>query len=249
MPAPFLLLSTRPELEASQAEYNSFLSMMELEPEQLHHIRVDQAPLPPINLDDYSGVILGGGPFNSTSKNKSELQLRVEGELSELIREIAARDFPLFAACYGIGLIGLALGGLVDQTYGEAPGCITIEITADGVQDPILEGMPNSFTSIVGHTEACTVLPDNATVLLRGVACPVQMYRVGQNLYVTQFHPELEAETFAQRLRIYRENGYYPPEEYQRIVDEAIAADLTVDNRLLLNFRKRYERSLAVVTS
>ncbi|MDO5077443.1 glutamine amidotransferase [Corynebacterium sp.] len=249
MSAPFLLLSTRPELEASQAEYNSFLSMMELEADQLHHIRVDQAPLPQIRLEEYSGIVIGGGPFNTTSPEKSNLQVRVERELAELIRDVVKQDFPLFAACYGIGLFGLALGGVVDRTYGEAPGCITIEATEAGAQDPLLEGMPNSFTSIVGHTEACTELPDNATVLLQGAACPVQMYRVGRNVYATQFHPELEVETFAQRLRIYRDNGYYPPEEYQRIVDEARAADLTVDNQLLLNFRKRFERALTPVTS
>lgn len=242
MPAPFLLLSTRPEDEAAQAEYTSFLAMAELEPEQLRHIRVDKAPLPPINLDEYSGIILGGGPFNSTSETKSELQLRVEADLIALIQQCAANDFPMFAACYGIGLFGLALGGVVDRTYGEAPGCITISQTEESAKDPIFESMPESFTSIVGHTEACSELPPNSTVLLTGEACPVQMYRVGEHLYVTQFHPELDVETFAQRLRIYRNNGYYPPEEYQRIVDEAVAADLTVDNRLLLNFRRRYER-------
>lgn len=242
MSAPFLLLSTRPEDEAAQAEYDSFLSMMKLERDQLHHIRVEKAPLPPIDLKRYSGLILGGGPFNSTSTEKSDLQMRVESELSALIRTIADRDYPLFAACYGIGLFGLALGGIVDRTYGEAPGCITLRITEEGAADPILAGMPETFTSIVGHTEACSELPPNSTVLVTGQACPTQMYRVGTNLYVTQFHPELEVETFAQRLRIYRDNGYYPPNEYQRIVDEAIAADLTVDNRLLLNFRRRYER-------
>ncbi len=103
--------------------------------------------------------------------------------------------------------------------------------------------MPDSFSTLVGHVEAADAVPDGAVHLVRGQACPIQMYRLNNNVYVTQFHPELEPETFAQRLRIYRDNGYYDPSEYHRIADEAFRADLTVDNLLLQNFRSRYQRA------
>ena len=63
---PFLLLSTRPEREAVTAEYHSFRTIMDLSPEELVQIRVNETSLPDIDFSDYSGVILGGGPFNAS---------------------------------------------------------------------------------------------------------------------------------------------------------------------------------------
>ena len=39
---PFLLLSTRPEREAVTAEYHSFRTIMDLSPEELVQIRVNE---------------------------------------------------------------------------------------------------------------------------------------------------------------------------------------------------------------
>src|SRR3954452_25619132 len=63
---PFLLLSSRPEDEAADGEYAAFLRFSGLFPEQLHRVRMEAAPLPKIRLDDWSGIFLGGGPFNSS---------------------------------------------------------------------------------------------------------------------------------------------------------------------------------------
>src|SRR5699024_11844404 len=51
--------------------------------------------LPEITLADYSGVIVGGSPFNSSDpeQSKSPVQRRVEGELTTLLDEIVDRDF------------------------------------------------------------------------------------------------------------------------------------------------------------
>ena len=44
-------------------------------------------------------------------------------------------------------------------------------------------------------------------MLATGADCPVQMYRVGEHVYVTQFHPELDADDLAARMRIYQHAG------------------------------------------
>ena len=51
--------------------------------------------------------------------------------------------------------------------------------------DPVYVTVPvyPPFHAIVGHKEACRVLPDGATLLAAGAACPVQMFRMGQNVY------------------------------------------------------------------
>ena len=35
-------------------------------------------------------------------------------------------------------------------------------------------------------------MPPHAVVLASSATCPVQAFRVGRNLYATQFHPELD---------------------------------------------------------
>ncbi|MEZ2121286.1 MULTISPECIES: glutamine amidotransferase [unclassified Corynebacterium] len=239
---PFLLLSTRPEDDAAESEFSSFLSMMELKPDFLIQKRVNREPLGRVILDDYSGIIVGGGPYNATEPDKTDHQVRVETCLNTVIRECIERDFPLFGACFGVGAVGSVAGGIIDRHYGEKPRCILVDVTDEGRGDPILDGLPHRFPTIVGHKEATRELPPGATLLVRGEDCPIQMYRIKRHIYVTQFHPELELESFRDRLEVYRDAGYYDPDEFDSIIESCSGHDLSTDNRLLRNFAHRYAR-------
>lgn len=103
------------------------------------------------------------------------------------------------------------LGGTVDRTYGEGLGAIEVTLTDAAASDPLLAGLPQTFSAFVGHKEACNGAPPGVTMLGTGEACPVQMYRHGDNVYVTQFHPELDVDALEQRMSIYRNAGYFPP--------------------------------------
>ena len=103
---PFLLLATRAEDAVAEAERTAFLRFGRLADESLRSIRMEAAPLPALDLDEYSGVIVGGSPFNASDSEKSSVQLRVEREMSALLDEVVAREFPFFGACYGIGTLG-----------------------------------------------------------------------------------------------------------------------------------------------
>jgi len=113
-----------------------------------------------------------------TPDHKSETQHRVERELAGLLDIIVAQDFPFLGACYGVGTLGRHQGALIDRTYGETLGGVTVKLTADGLQDPLLAGLDERFAAFVGHKEACTVLPGNAVLLAGSAACPVQMFRI-----------------------------------------------------------------------
>jgi len=97
---PFLLLSTRAEDLAADEEYEAFLACTKLPEERLRRHRLEAAPLPPLELDDYAGILIGGGPFNSSDPegSKSPVQQRVERELAAVLDEIVGRDFPFFGA-------------------------------------------------------------------------------------------------------------------------------------------------------
>jgi GMP synthase (glutamine-hydrolysing) len=239
---PFLLLSSRAEDAAADGEYEAFLRLTGLSTGQLHRIRMESSPLPGLNLDEYSGVFLGGGPFNSSDppEVKSAVQHRVEKELRALLDEIVERDFPFLGCCYGIGTLGVHQGGIVDRTYTEPVSCVQISLTAEGLADPLLAGMPAAFDAFVGHKEACRVLPPSAVLLASSPGCPVQMFRVKRNLYATQFHPELDVPGIVTRVYVYQHAGYFPPAEVPELITRLSAAVVTEPGRMLATFVARY---------
>lgn len=239
---PFLLLATRADDEAAEGEYAAFLRWSGLEERQLDRVRMEQGPMPPVDLDRYAGVILGGGPFNSSDPawHKSETQRRVEAELGALLDELVARDFPFLGACYGVGTLGVHQGAVVDRTFGEPISAVAVTLTAAGIADPLTAGMAETFQAFVGHQEACRDVPPTATLLASSPTCPVQMFRVKTNLYATQFHPELDVPGIQTRIRIYQHAGYYPPETMQELLDSVGDAVVTEPPRILRNFVARY---------
>ncbi len=244
---PFLLLQLRPEAEAADDEYAAFLSKGGLRPEEVHRIRLDEAPIPDgLDLDDYSGVIVGGGPgcVSDPPEQKSPVEARIEAAVLGLMPEITARDFPFLGCCYGIGVLGHHLGGDVGkERYGEPVGATLCERTVEGAADPLLAGLPDRFNAFVGHKEALQSLPDGAVHLLSSGPCPFQMIRHGQNVYATQFHPEADSDGFELRIRIYRNKGYFPPADADRLIAHCRKSDVYVPERILGAFVRRYRRS------
>jgi GMP synthase (glutamine-hydrolysing) len=239
---PFLLLQSRPEDAASDNEYVGFLTASGLNPDQLERIRVEAVPLPEINLDYYSGIIIGGGPYNASDPEelKSDTQKRVEADFARLLQVVVRKDFPLFGACYGIGTLGKLLGGTISRKYTEPVAPVVISLTAEGRKDPLFADVPDTFEAIVGHKEACDSLPPGAVHLASSATCPVQMFRVKKNLYVTQFHPELNMEGLRVRVGIYKNAGYFPPEDADAVINGAMSADLSYAPLVLRAFVQEY---------
>jgi GMP synthase (glutamine-hydrolysing) len=239
---PFLLLATRDDDEAADDEYASFLDTGGLAPEHLERVRLEAVPLPDIDLDRYSGIIVGGSPFNASDPagSKSDVQRRVESELAPLLQRVVESDFPFFGACYGIGLLTTHLDGVVDGTFSEIAGPTRVTVTDEGAADQLFSTLERSFDAYVGHKEACTVLPTGAVLLASGAQCPVQAFRVGQNVYATQFHPELSRASILTRIRIYRDNGYFAPDAYDDVVTAINASTVTQPARLVRAFVERF---------
>jgi len=239
---PFLLLASRAEDQAAEDEYAAFLKLTGLPADQLRWIRMEAGPLPALDLDDYAGIFVGGGPFNSSdpASTKPPVQHRVEAELRSLLDEVVARDFPFLGACYGIGTLGVHQGGVIDRTYAEPVSATRISLTPAGLADPVLAGMPAEFDAFVGHKEACRILPPTAVLLAGSPGCPVQMFRVKRNLYATQFHPELDVAGIVTRVLVYRHAGYFDPAELTELVDRLTLAVVTEPGRILANFVTRY---------
>jgi GMP synthase (glutamine-hydrolysing) len=241
---PFLLLATRAEDRAADEEYAAFLRFGELDETQLVRHRLEREPLGDLRLDDYSGVVLGGSPYTTSvpKEEKSEAQLRVESELSVLLDEVVARDFPLLGACYGVSTLGVHQGGLVDGTYTEPVSAVTVTLTEAGRSDPLTGVLPESFEAYVGHKEAVTSLPAHAVLLAGSAACPVQAFKVRRNVYATQFHPELDVPGIHTRIEIYKHAGYFAPETAAELKAETGRAHVVHPPTIVRRFVELYAR-------
>ncbi len=236
---PFLLIQSRPEDETSDNEYEAFVHYSELQQAQLVRFRIESNPLPDIDLNDYSGILVGGGPFNSSDPEtkKSAAQKRVEQEMSKLLDTIIENDFPFLGACYGIGLLGTHQAGIISSRYNEDVGAKQITIEKD---DPLFKGITSPFTAFAGHKEACEKLPPTATLLASSKQCPVQMFKIKQNIYATQFHPELDSQGLETRIRIYKHHGYFKPEEMDELIAHGHSVAVTEPMKILRNFVQYY---------
>jgi len=244
---PFVLLATRAEDLAADDEYAAMLRFSGLEEPQLIRVRLEQPDAPAaadLDLDTLSGAILGGSPFTTSDpdERKSAAQVRVEADVARLLDRVVAEDRPFLGACYGVGTLGVHQGGVVDQTYREPIGPIKVELTGDGAVDPLTSVLPGSFEAFVGHKEAVTILPPHAVLLATSAACPVQAFRVGRNVYATQFHPELDVPGLQTRIDVYRDYGYFEPHEGEWIKASAAQATVSEPPRLLQRFVERYAR-------
>lgn len=213
---PVLILQLRPEDTRSNSEYACILKYSRLHPAETCRLRIEKQGIPEnLDLDDFSAIIVGGSPFDISTPDdrKSVTQKKLEADFDRLLDQVVTRDFPFLGACSGNGLLGNYLGTPITTKYGEAVGCVTLDITEAGQQDKLLAGFPAQIDVLLGHKEACDTTPEGATLLISGRDCPVQMFRVGDNVYATQFHPEGDPEEFMLRIDTYRNHGYFKPQE------------------------------------
>jgi len=242
--APFLLLSIRGEDAAADDEYQAMMRFAGLDESGMRRIRLTHRPLGPVDLDDWSGVILGGGPYNVSDppESKSETQQRAESELLTLVEEIVDRDFPFLGCCYGVGALGTVIGATVDRSYSEPVAAVTVTLTEAGREDPLFVELPDVFDAFGGHKEAASSLPPEAVRLASSPDCPVQAFRVGANTYATQFHPELDLAGILTRIDVYKNYGYFEPESADALKEAARQRHIEYPPTILRRFVGRYIR-------
>jgi len=238
----FLLLQLRPEDSTADNEMQKICDYGGLSADCVERIRVEKRGIPALNLENYCAIIVGGSPFDVSTPelSKSAQQKRVEADFARLLKEVVDQDFPFLGCCSGNGLLGSVMGANISTQFGEAVACIDIELTEEGSRDPLLAGFPPTFAVLTGHKEACDGLPPSCVLLATNASCPVQMFRVGENVYATQFHPEGDPEGFGVRIDVYKNHGYFPASEAEALRARLADADTPFAHELLRRFVSRY---------
>ena len=79
-------------------------------------------------------------------------------------------------------------------------------------------------------------------LLASSAACPVQAFRVGANVYATQFHPELDAVGLCTRIDVYKHAGYFDPSVADELKAMAWSSEVSHPPEILRAFVRRYGR-------
>lgn len=238
MVASLLYVCVRPELGAADAEHASFRRALDVDVVDRLDLLTER--LDPARLARYSGVVVGGSPFNVSDTEKSAVQLRVEADLAQIARRAIDREIAAFFTCFSIGVVTRMLGGEVTSDTPESASAAVISTTDEGAADPVFGPSAPSLTVFTAHKESAVRLPDGAVLLATNDTCPVQAYRVGSHLYAAQFHPEPTPRDFADRMTFYRTTGYFAPEEFDIVQRQVLSASVTEGAALLRRFAETF---------
>lgn len=237
--ASLLYVGVRPELDAATAERASFRAALGVDAAELDRIDLTAMALPDDVFDRYAGFVIGGSPFNVTDARKSETQRRVEADLERIAARAIEGATTAFFTCFGIGVVTRLLGGTVGTEHPEEAAAAEVRTTPQAASDPLFGPAGSSFHAFTAHKEGSVAAPPDAVLLAANDACPVQAYRVGTDLYATQFHPEPSPRDFADRMVFYRTTGYFDPDAFHTVQEAVLASVVTEPARILRRFGER----------
>lgn len=148
-------------------------------------VRIDKGEAVPTSVDDYSGIVLMGGPMSVND------DLPWIPPLLQLIRQAVDKDVPLLGHCLGGQLISKALGGVVSKNPVKEIGWGQVQV-ADHAAARDWFGDLQGFNSFHWHGETFTV-PAGATHVLSSPYCANQAYVMGKHIGL-QCHIEMTPE-------------------------------------------------------
>lgn len=230
------MISNRPNQRVAASEREAFLRFTSLADDELEWVRLESQPLGKVDFANLQGIIMCGSSDDVSAPQKSVTTLKNEAALRDLLRHVLERDFPFLGVCYGLGLLVDELGGRVGYDIHEDIQASRLKVTTEGSADPLLSGLPSEFRAYVGHHESVLKTPPEAVTLVRGEVAPCQMVRVGQNVYATQFHPELDLAGILLRIELFADSGYFPPADRYLVEQRVKDHDVSAAHQILRNF-------------
>lgn len=205
---------TFPAVKGIWGDFEDFIiTQMGLDEKDVYVISIyEKEPLP--SLREISGMIITG------SHNYVTRQEDWNVKFSEDVKEVAQRGIPILGISYGHQLIAQAFGGEVGyHPKGIEIGTVDIELTIDGINDPLLGVLPKQFLGQVTHEQTVLTLPKGAKVLAYNDFEPHQAFVIEDRIWGVQFHPEFNADIMHR----------YIDEQIEKLVQKNLDIDLLHD--------------------
>jgi GMP synthase (glutamine-hydrolysing) len=143
-----------------------------------------EEPTPP--TDGFRAAMVFGGEMNVDQEDRHPW-LRAE---KKLLGELIERGTPLLGVCLGSQLVAEAAGATVRPAATPEIGWREVELTAEGVADPLLGVLPERFESFQYHHYEWLLPPGGVTLARSELA--LQAFRLAERpVWGLQFHPEV----------------------------------------------------------
>ena len=205
---PILILKTgelpRRVIECHGPYERAFLNLLGDERFEVVDARKEELP-----EADYAGVIVTGSP---ASVYDGEAWI---ARSEDFLRQAADRAIPLYGVCFGHQLLAQTFGGRVEKCrHGWELGTVTLALTAEGRNDPLFAGVPESFLAQASHGDVVAELPAGAAPLAQNDHWAYQAFKLGERIWGTQFHPEFTPEIISNLIHVLAST--LPPEAFPR---------------------------------
>ncbi|WP_244943872.1 type 1 glutamine amidotransferase [Siminovitchia fortis] len=146
----------------------------------------------PNDFAHFNGLIILGGTMGANDDEDFPFLT----EVKKAIQIFHKSNKPVLGVCLGAQLIANSFNKKVGKMAKSEFGMTELEKTAEGKADPLFNKLPDTFSFMEWH-EDYFELPDEATLLASGNHCINQAFRIKDNIYGFQFHPEVN-ETILQ---------------------------------------------------
>ena len=144
----------------------------------------------------YDLLVVMGGPMNVYEEEACPFL----AEETRVIENALTEGFPVIGFCLGAQLMAKAMGAVVVKGPEKEIGWYPVQLTEQGMEDPLLKSFPDKFIVFQWHGDTFE-LPENAVRLVGSDGYFNQAMRIGSVSYGFQFHFEITREMIAEWLK------------------------------------------------
>lgn len=180
------------------------------------------------NSEEIDLLIVMGGP--QSPLREGDLSY-LRGEIN-LVAQLIEQNKPVVGVCLGAQLIVEALGATTLRSPEKEVGIFPVQLTREGMLDPILRTLPAEFDVLHWHHDMPGI-PKRAVLLARSAGCAHQAFRFNDRVYGFQFHLEPTPESI--KLLIQNAGDDLMPSKYTQAAQHILSADFAAMNKYLVH--------------